>query len=209
MDQANPLLADQPLPAFSQIKPEHVTPAVDAILADYRAGIDALTAPEAPKDFATVMLTQERLEQRLAHAWAPVGHLHAVADSEALRAVYGPAEEKLTEHAIELGQNRALYAAVQALADAPTFATLPRPERALVEHALRDFRLSGVALAEPARSRFREIGVELSRLSTEFSHAVLDASEAWHEHVTDERDLAGIPRSEEHTSELQSRRDPV
>ncbi len=195
MSQDNPLLADDTLPVFSQIRPEHVAPAVEAILADYRAGIDGLTAPGAAHDFASVMLTQERLEQRLARAWAPVSHLHSVADNEALRKVYGPAEEALTEHAIELGQNRGLYAAVQALADAPTFAQLPRPERALVEHALRDFRLSGVALEEPARSRYREIGVELSRLSTEFSNAVLDASEAWHEHITDERDLAGIPES--------------
>ncbi|WP_158881212.1 M3 family metallopeptidase [Rhodanobacter sp. L36] len=195
MSQDNPLLATDALPAFSQIRPEHVEPAIDILLVEYRSAIDALTAVDAPHDFATVMLTQERLEQRLSHAWAPVSHLHSVADSDALRKVYGPAEEKLTEHAIELGQNRALYAAVQALADAPDFAALPRPERALVEHALRDFTLSGVALEEPARSRFRDIGVELSRLSTEFSNAVLDASEAWHEHVTDERDLSGIPES--------------
>ncbi|PWK92495.1 M3 family metallopeptidase [Fulvimonas soli] len=195
MTDTNPLLADDALPAFSRIRPEHVPPAIDAILADYRAGVAALTAPGAPRDFAHVMLPQERLEQRLARAWAPVSHLHSVADSEALRAVYGPAEEKITEHAIELGQDRDLYAAVQALTDAPGFAALPRPQRALVEHALRDFRLSGVALEEPARTRFREIGVELSRLSTEFSNAVLDATDAWHEHVTDERDLAGIPES--------------
>ena len=195
MNHDNPLLADDVLPAFSRIRPEQVAPAIDVLLADYRDAIDALTAPAAARDFATVMLTQERLEQRLARAWAPVSHLHSVADNEALRAAYGPAEEALTEHAIELGQNRALYAAVQAVADAPDFAPLPRPERALVEHALRDFKLSGVALEEPARTRFREIGVELSRLSTEFSNAVLDASEAWHEHVTDERDLAGIPES--------------
>ncbi len=195
MNHQNPLLADDTLPAFSQIRPEHVTPAIDRLLADYRDAIDALVAPGAPRDFASVMLARERLDQRLARAWAPVSHLHAVADSEALREVYGPAEEKLTEHAIELGQNRELYAAVQALADAPDFAGLPRQERTLVEHALRDFRLSGVALDEPGRSRFREIGVELSRLSTEFSNAVLDASEAWREHITDERDLAGIPAS--------------
>ncbi|MEP7185899.1 MAG: M3 family metallopeptidase [Rhodanobacter sp.] len=195
MNHDNPLLTDDTLPAFSAIRPEHVIPAIDELLADYRLGIDALTASDTPRDFHTVMLTQERLEQRLARAWAPVSHLHSVADNEALRAVYGPSEEKLTEHAIELGQNRDLYAAVQALADAPDFATLPRAERALVEHALRDFKLSGVALDEPARSRFRQIGVELSRLSTEFSNAVLDASEAWHEHITDERDLAGIPDS--------------
>ncbi len=195
MNHDNPLLRDDTLPAFTQIRPEHVPPAIDALLADYRDAIDDLLASGAARDFTSLMLTQERLEQRLARAWAPVSHLHSVADSEALRAVYGPAEEKLTEHAIELGQNRDLYAAVQSLADAPDFAGLPRAERALVEHALRDFRLSGVALEEPARSRFRDIGVELSKLSTEFSNAVLDASEAWHEHISDERDLAGIPES--------------
>ncbi|WP_329741922.1 M3 family metallopeptidase [Dyella sp. A6] len=195
MSQANPLLADDTLPAFSHIRPEQVEPAIDTLLADYRAGIDALTAPDAARDFDHVMLTQERLEQRLARAWAPVSHLHSVADSEALRKVYGPAEEKLTDHAIELGQNRDLYAAVQALADAADFDRLPRARRALVEHALRDFKLSGVALEEPARSRFREIGVALSKLSTEFSNAVLDATDAWHQHITDERDLAGIPES--------------
>ncbi|HEY9132216.1 MAG TPA: M3 family metallopeptidase [Dyella sp.] len=195
MSQDNPLLADDALPAFSKIRPEHVEPAIEALLAEYRSGIEAIAAPGAPRDFASVMLTQERLEQRLARAWAPVGHLHSVADSEALRKAYGPAEEKLTDHAIEVGQNRDLYAAVQAVADAPGFGALGRPERALVEHALRDFRLSGVSLDEPARSRFREIGVELSKLSTEFSNAVLDATDAWHEHLTDERDVVGIPES--------------
>jgi len=193
--QDNPLLSEGALPAFSRIKPGHVGPAIDTLLADYRVAIDRLTAAGGPRDFAGVMLAQERLEQRVSRAWAPVGHLHSVADSEALREAYGPAEEKLTEHAIELGQNRDLYQAVQALADAPSFAALPAPERTLVEHALRDFRLSGVALEEPARTRYREIGVELSKLSTEFSNAVLDATDAWHQHITDERDLAGIPES--------------
>jgi oligopeptidase A len=195
MNQANPLLDDAELPAFSQISPDDVTPAIDALLADSRAGIAALTAPGASHDFASVMLPQERLEQRIAQAWSPVSHLHSVADSEALRKVYGPAEERLTDHALEVGQNRDLYAAVQAVADAPDFARLSRAQRALVEHALRDFKLSGVALEEPARSRFREIGVELSKLSTEFSNAVLDATDAWQERITDERDLAGIPES--------------
>ena len=75
MSQDNPLLADDTLPAFSHIRPEHVAPTIEAILADYRAGIDALTAPGAAQDFASVMLTQERLEQRLARAWAPVSSL--------------------------------------------------------------------------------------------------------------------------------------
>ena len=195
MPTENPLLSDAPLPAFSRIGAVDVVPAIDTILADYQSGIDRLTAAGSPHDFDHVMLEQERLDQRLAHAWAPVSHLHAVADSKELRAAYEQAEEKITDFASALGQNRGLYAKVQAVADAPGFAQRSRPERALVEHALRDFRLSGVALEEPARTRFREIANELSKLTTAFSNAVLDATDGWQEHVEDERDLAGIPES--------------
>ena len=195
MPNDNPLLSDATLPAFSKIAAKDVVPAVDTILADYQYGIDAIIAPDAPHDFERVMLEQERLDQRLARAWAPVSHLHAVADTPELRQAYAMAEEKVTDFASALGQNRDLYAAVQAVADAPDFAQRTRSERALVEHALRDFRLSGVALAEPARTRFREIANELAKLATAFSNAVLDATDAWQEHIEDERDLAGIPES--------------
>ena len=195
MPTENPLLSNAALPAFSKIRAADVVPAIDTVLADYQSGIDRLTAAGTPGDFEHVMLEQERLDQRLSHAWAPVSHLHAVADNKELRAAYEQAEERITDFASALGQNRDLYAKVQAVADAPGFVRRSPPERALVEHALRDFRLSGVALEEPARTRFREIANELSRLTTAFSNAVLDATDAWQEHIEDERDLAGIPES--------------
>ena len=195
MSDRNPLLEAAGLPAFSQIRPEHVLPAVRALLADYRDGIAAITAAQTPRDFDAVMLAQERLEQRLARAWAPVAHLHAVADSEPLRAAYGEALEAITAFQMELGQNRDLYAAVRAVAERDDFGALPVAARAAIEHALRDFQLSGVALEEPMRTRFRDIGVELSALATAFEEAVLDATEDWSEHITDERDLAGLPPS--------------
>lgn len=195
MDATNPLLRDSELPPFSAIKPEHVVPAVEQILAEYRAAIDALTAAGGERDFANTLLPQEAWDERLGRAWSPVSHLHSVKDSEELRKAYATALEAITEHSTELGQNRELYAAVDAVAQRRDFATLERPARTLTEHALRDFRLSGVALEEPARSRFKVIANELSRLATEFEEAVLDASEAWTEHLTDASQLAGIPES--------------
>jgi oligopeptidase A len=195
MTDSNPLLIDSALPAFAAIKPEHIGPAIDAVLADYQREIDALTSASAPRDFANTMLPQEALEMRVERAWSPVSHLHAVADSPALREAYSAALEKITEFSTELGQNRELYAAVKAVADSADFAGLPRPARTLVEHALRDFRMSGVALEEPARSRFKEIANQLSKLSNEFENAVLDATEAWSEKI-DEAQLAGLPEAE-------------
>ncbi|MBS0556051.1 MAG: M3 family metallopeptidase [Proteobacteria bacterium] len=191
----NPLLETSALPRFSAIRPEHVQPAVDAMLADYRARIDALIADPAPRTFTNTMLPQEALEHRSEQVWSPVSHLHAVADSEGLRAVYAPAEEALSDFGAQLGQNRDLYAAVKAVADAKEFDALPRAARTLVEHSLRDFRLSGVALEEPARTRFRDISNALTRLGTEFEEAVLDATQAWTESV-DEAALAGLPETD-------------
>ena len=195
MSDTNPLLETEGLPRFSAITPAHVEPAVDSLLADYRARIDALLAADEPRDFPAVVLLGEELEDRLNRAWAPVSHLHGVKDSEALREAYAAAQEKIVEYSSELGQNRELYAAFKAVADESGFAALPRAARTLVEHELRDFHLSGVALEEPARSRFREIANELSKLSTDYENAVLDATDAWSEPLADESMLAGVPDS--------------
>ena len=195
MPETNPLLETTGLPRFSAIRPEHVQPAVDATLAHYRAAIDALLASDAPRDFDAVVRAGEELGDRLNRVWAPVSHLHGVADSDALRQAYSAAQEKIVEHASELGQNRELFAALQAVAGSTQAAALPRAARTLIEHELRDFRLSGVALEEPARSRFREIANELARLATGFEEAVLDATDAWSEAIANVEDLAGIPES--------------
>jgi oligopeptidase A len=196
MTSSNPLLADSALPAFSKIEPGQVLPAIETVLADYRTAIDAVVADTRPRSFANVLQPQEILENRLERTWSPASHLHAVADSETLRAAYAQALEKITEHATELGQNRGLYAAVRSVERDADFAALPRPARTLVEHALRDFRLSGVALEEPARSRFREIANTLARLSNEFENAILDATEAWSEAIADEPALAGLSETD-------------
>jgi oligopeptidase A len=193
-DITNPLLAASHLPQFSAITPSHVAPAIDACLADYRAAVERLVADPAARSFATLMAPLERVDDRLSRAWSPVSHLHGVKDSPELRAVYSDAQEKLTDHSTEIGQNRGLYEAVAALRAAPDFESLDRAQRTLVEDSLRGFRLSGVALEEPARSRFKAIQNELSKTETEFEEAVLDATEAWTRPLTD-AELSGIPES--------------
>lgn len=190
----NPLLSDAELPAFSAITPAHVNPAVDAVLADFRAAVEGLVADPAARDFASLMAPLERWEEKLGRTFSPVSHLHGVKDSPELREAYSAAIEKLTDHATELGQHRGLYAAVKALRESPAFETLDRPRRTLVEDSLRGFRLSGVALEEPARSRFKAIQNELSKLQTEFEEAVLDDTDAWTRPVA-EHELAGLPPS--------------
>jgi len=62
--------------------------------------------------------------------------------------------------------------------------------------ALLSFELSGVALEGEAARAFADNQIELGRLSTEFSNAVLDATQGWTLTITDAARLAGLPEAD-------------
>ena len=189
------LLDPLTLPAFSEITPEAIGPAVDAAIADHEAAVAAVVR-DRPTDFENAWLPLERAENAVDALWSAVSHLHAVADTPELRAAHAEAQEKLVANSIRVAQNRDLYDVLTALSATPDFAALPLADRVAVEHAIRDFTLSGVALESPARERFAEVSTELSSLATEFASAVLDATDAWGEHVTDPAVLAGLSEAD-------------
>ena len=195
MTAANPLLANIDLPDFAAIQAAHVVPAIEAAIEQHRAAIDQITASQAD-DFDSVILAAERADFLLSRIWSPIGHLASVADTPELREAHASAQALMTAYLMEAGQNRAHHDAVARVAARPDFADLPPARKRAVELALRGFHLAGVALEGEARQRFLDIGVALSDLSTRFGNAVLDATEGWSEHITDEAALAGVPDSD-------------
>ncbi|KQS02026.1 oligopeptidase A [Sphingomonas sp. Leaf357] len=186
-----PLLDPLSLPHFSEITPEAILPALDIAIAEHEAVVATLTATR-PSGFAEAWLPFERAENALDALWSAVSHLHGVADTPELRAAHAEGQKRLIENSMKVEQNRELYDVFVALSVSPEFADLPVADRVAVEHAIRDFTLSGVALDDETRARFRDVSIELSGLSTAFGSAVLDATEAWDEVITDEAMLAGI-----------------
>ncbi|ATX80580.1 oligopeptidase A [Mariprofundus aestuarium] len=182
------------LPPFDQIKPEHVLPAIDEEIGRARQIVTGLVEIADP-DWDSLMLPLEQIEESLGRVWGPVGHLNSVCDSEELRPIYQQGVAKMTEWSSELAQNEALYAAIRKVADRDDFAGLSQERRQVIEHALRDFKLSGAELEGDAKARFKEIQMSLSELTTAFGQHVLDATQAFELHITDENDVAGLPES--------------
>ena len=187
----NPLLTDQPLPAFGAIEARHVEPAIRQLLDENRAEIAGLLATGADR-WDTLVVPFERMHHRLAKVWSPVGHLNGVMNGDELRAAYNACLPLLTAYHTELGQNAELCAAYQAVADREG-AALDAEQRKVVENALRDFRLAGVSLPPERKQRFGEVMERLATAQAKFDENVLDATTAWSRQVTDERDLEGLP----------------
>jgi oligopeptidase A len=187
----NPLLSDQPLPAFGAIEAGHVEPAVRGLLDENRAAIAALLDAGAD-GWDSLVVPIERMHHRLARAWSPVGHLNGVMKGVALRAAYNACLPLLTAYHTELGQNERLWAAYQRVADREGAALAPE-QRKVVENALRDFRLAGVSLPPERKQRFGAVMERLATAQAKFDENVLDATHAWSRHVTDSAELDGLP----------------
>jgi oligopeptidase A len=186
----NPLLAQEPLPPFARIRPEHVEPGVRELLQRSRLRIEELAALERPT-FATVIEPLEELQHRVSRTWSPVSHLNAVVNSEALRTGYNACLPLLSAYQTDLAQNEPLYRAYRTIAEQEGSALGP-VQKQVIDHALRDFRLSGVGLNAERKERFKNVMLELSQLQAKFEENVLDATNNWTYHVTEESDLRGL-----------------
>lgn len=193
----NPLLTASVLPQFSRILPEHVEPAIEQLLSAARQTVaDSIkTCQEQGATWQNLVQAIEEAEDRLNKAWSPVSHLNSVMNSDALRDAYNACLPKLSEYATEMGQNQPLFEAYQALAASPEFAHLDVAQQTTIEHALRDFKLSGIALDEQKKQRYKTISLELSQLASKFEENLLDATNAWSKLLTDVNELAGLPES--------------
>lgn len=194
MSTENPLLKMEGLPAFSKISPENITPAIEQILSESRATIQSLLNNEI-YSWDNLVQPLEVVEDQLGRAWSPVSHMNSVVNNDALRDAYNQCLPLLSDYSTEVSQNAQLYNAFVSIAESPEYSLLDTAQKKVINNALRDFRLSGVALPTAEKTRYKEIMQALSQLNSKFSENVLDATNSWSKHITDQSELVGLPDS--------------
>lgn len=189
----NPLLDFAAVPRFTEILPEHVSPAVDSVLAEARTVLARVIDVATPARWEAVMVPLSDSTEKISWVWDVVSHLNAVVNTPALRDAYNENLAKLTEFYTELGQNLALFQQVKAIAASADYAQLTPAQQRIVANDVRDFRLSGADLPEAEKARFADIQARLSELSARFAQNVLDATDDFARYVDDAAELAGLP----------------
>lgn len=184
----NPLLNATGLPLFDQIRPEHVEPAVDALLAKAEEALETVAATDFPAEWHAIARTLDVATEKLGMAWGAVSHLNSVADTPELRAAYNAALPKVTEFWTRLGADERLYAKYKAI-DTKTL----NPEQLQAhKNAVRNFVLGGAELQGAERERFAAIQEKQAELGQKFSENTLDATDAF-AYYASEAELDGVP----------------
>ena len=190
----NPLLVSMnTLIDYAAIKPEHITPAIEQLLATARDAVTAAASPELAMSWDAIITPLDDASEPLWRAWSVVGHLNSVVNTPELRDVYNAMLGQITEFSTWVGLHVGLYTQYQRLHQCPDFENWSPARKRVIELALRDFKLSGVELQGEARARYAEVSDQQSQVSQKFSENVLDATDAWSLVIDDRKRLEGVP----------------
>ncbi|PLZ98073.1 peptidase M3 [Fischerella thermalis CCMEE 5268] len=190
----NPLLQGAGLPDFANIKPEHVVPAFNQLLAELEQELTKLEADVQPS-WSGLVEPLEKITERLNWSWGVVNHLMGVKNSPQLREAFETVQPQVVQFSNKLSQSQPIYNAFKALGASKAWDSFDSAQRRIVAAAIRDAELSGVGLQGEARDRFNAIQMELAELSTKFSNNVLDATKAFSLTLTKKEEVDGLPPS--------------
>ncbi|WP_407409178.1 M3 family metallopeptidase [Acinetobacter sp.] len=187
--------ATLPVPQFDHISLEQLQQQIQYAIAQGQAFLQNLN--QVPDQQAARLNTLEQLdtlENNMSEAWGVLSHLNAVMNNSQTREVYQALLPSLSAYYTELGQHTVLYQTFQQVHDASEYSDLSTAQQSAIRLALRDFKLSGVALEGEAKKRYAEISARLSQLSSDFSNHVLDATQAYFKALSED-ELKGLPAS--------------
>ncbi len=191
----NPLLQrDFPIP-FDRIRADHVRPAVDALLAESRAAVDAIGAASGPRTFDDTLGALERATERLEHAMRVIGHLEQVATTPELREAYNEAQPRVSELMAGIPLDEPLWRAIERYAGSDEARALTGPKARLLRKTVAEFKRRGADLPPAEKKRLAAIDVELATLTLKFAQNTLDSTNAWELVIDDEPRLRGLPDS--------------
>ncbi|STY31517.1 Oligopeptidase A [Legionella wadsworthii] len=184
------------LPQFSHIDVNHFQSHLDAMLKKHLGQVEHLLKENTHYTWENLMYPLEDMADELERFWSPMSHLHGVMDSPELRQCYDACLPLLSAYESAMGHNHELYEAIKSI----DTHTLNPVQQKLVADSLRDFELSGVALAALHKKRFEVIQARLDELTNKFEHNILDATQAFTLHITNPARLAGLPEHALHTA---------
>ncbi|MBV6644873.1 MAG: M3 family metallopeptidase [Cyclobacteriaceae bacterium] len=198
MTEANPLLTefDTPfeVPPFDAIKVEHFLPAIRLSMDQAKSEIDDIIANSDPASFENTIEKLEASGESLQRNASVLFNLNSAETSKELQQVAQEISPVLTEFDSEIKQNEGLFARVKTVYESRSGLDLSVEQKMLLEKTYKSFVRSGSNLDTVAKNRFREVSMELSKLTLKFGENVLKETNDYELVIEKESDLSGLPQ---------------
>ncbi|MCX6596716.1 MAG: M3 family metallopeptidase [Acidobacteria bacterium] len=180
---------------FDQVKPEHIVPAMETLLAEAEQQRQALATATGPRTWDNTMQRLENMGERLSHAFSVVSLLEGVATTPEHRKAFNAVLPKISAFGSSVQLDLRLAKAVKEYSETAEAKALTGVRARYLSKTLNDFRRGGAYLDDAKRKRLQEINEQQSAVANKFSQNALDARIGFELLVKDEKQLAGLPES--------------
>ena len=178
---------------FSQIKNEDYLPAFQKGIALAKAEIDAIVNNSEKPTFENTIETLAFSGNTLDRISSIFFNLNSAETSDEMQKIAQEVSPLLSEFGNDVRLNAALFAKVKAVYEQKEALNLNPEQTTLLDKKYKSFSRNGANLSDDKKTILREIDKELSKLSLQFGENVLAETQAFQLHLTDEKDLAGLP----------------
>lgn len=193
---SNPLLQSFDTAPFSKIKNEHFKPAFLHAIEDARAEIDAITKNTDTPTFENTIEALEFSGQQLDRVSSVFFNLNSAETNEEIQKIAQEVSPLLSEFSNDITLNEALFKRIKAVYEQKNELDLTVEQDTLLDKKYKSFSRNGANLPDDKKKRLREIDTELSKLKLKFGENVLAETNAYELHITNEKDLDGMPEGE-------------
>ena len=191
----NPLLKDFNTAPFSKISSNDFKPAIKKAIEITKEEIDAIISNTETPTFENTTVALDFTGEKLGRITSIFFNLNAAETNDEIQKIAQEISPWLSEFKNDMILNEALFKRVKAVYDAKDSLTLSAEESMLLEKQYKGFARNGANLNEKEKLELRKIDAELSKLSLKFGENVLAETNAFEMHLTDEKDLSGLPES--------------
>jgi len=189
----NALLNIETLPQFTEIDVSKIDKTISNIIKDNAKKLNEYFESKGSYDWDSLIKELETMDNKLSRVWSPVSHLNSVMNTDQLRVEHDKCVPKLSAYSTDMSQNSKLYKAYCSVKNSEEYEILDNANKKVIENALLNFELNGVALSDNKKKQFKKLKTELSSLKSKFEQNVMDATQAFNIHIEVKSELAGLP----------------
>ncbi len=189
----NPLLESYNTAPFSKIENAHFLPAISKLIEETKAEIEAITSNTEAATFKNTVEALENTGEKLDRATSIFFNLNSAETNDEIQKIAQEVSPLLTEFSNDILLNEALFKRIKTVYDKKDSLKLNAEQQMLLEKKYKAFARNGANLSEEKKTELRKIDTELSKLSLTFGENVLAETNKFELHITDEKDLSGLP----------------
>ncbi|CAM1363655.1 Peptidase M3 [Tenacibaculum litopenaei] len=198
----NPLLEKFNAAPFQKIEVANYKPAIKEAIDQALEEIEAISKASDTPTFENTVVALDNAGEQLDRITSIFFNLNSAETNEEIQSIAREISPWLSEFKNDITLNAALFSRIRSVYDQKEQLNLNTEQAMLLEKQYKSFTRNGANLEESAKTTLRNIDAQLAKLSLEFGEHVLAETNAFSLHITDEKDLEGLPEGTKEAAKM-------